>query len=211
LRIRGFVERGPDRRGSVRLEPICVFVTLKDNWVGRRQVDHHVVIFPASGCAELEGLNSMRLEVVSLPDPMDRAVRDPDFSSQLAGAPVAQTTSGWLQSSSNDLGTLALANRRRSPGTRLVGKSVESFLGESSSESTDLHGGVPGLSSHLGTRDVVSQQQDHTSSATQTGRDARRSLKSLQFGALGFPESDGTGMVGHDPSRNGLYLEGILT
>ncbi|ALA59356.1 hypothetical protein NITMOv2_2951 [Nitrospira moscoviensis] len=203
-----------------RLRPVQsldlgLLVDAQDDGVGRRvqvEADHIVdLLFGVGIRAELERLDPMGLQVVSLPYPVDRAVRHPDLSGQLAGAPMSQTIPRWLQSFGNNLGPLAGGDGRRTSRSRFVPEARDPFFNETSSEATDLDNRVARHPRHLCAEDLVSQQQHHVSPPADSGRHAGGSLKAFEFDTVGFPENDRTRMVGHAPSRDRVYPDGMLT
>lgn len=204
-----------ERLRPVQRLDLGLLVDAQDDGVGRRvQVEaHHIVdlLFGSGIRAELERLDPMGLQVVRLPDPVDRAVRHSDLGGQLAGAPMSQPIPRRLQRPGHNLGPLAGGDGGRASRSRLVPEPREPFFDEPASEATDLDHRVPCHPRDLGTGHLVSQQEHHASPPAESGRPAGGSLKSCEFGTVDGPQHDRTGMIGHEPSRNSVYLDGILT
>jgi hypothetical protein len=81
------------------------------------------------------------------------------------------------------------------------------LLGEPASEAADLDGGITGAAGDLGPGDLIRQEQDHPSPAAQAGGNRTGAHEPFELGALVRIQNDGTGMVGHGPSRERVYLE----
>jgi hypothetical protein len=79
---------------------------------------------------ELEGLGAMRLEIESLPYPMDRRGREASGFRHGAQAPVRRVLRRRLQSAANDFGDLGVADLSRRAGARLVHQTVEPMFRE---------------------------------------------------------------------------------
>lgn len=178
---------------------------------GSSRADHIVDLHFGVGIrAELKRLDPMGRQGVRLPDPVDRAVRHADLGGEFAGAPMRQDIPRRLQRHGHHLRPLAGGDGRRTSRARLVRETREPFFSEEPSpEATDLDHRIPSQPSHLCTRDLASQQEHHASSTAEAGRHSGGALQSFECGTVGFPQHNRTGMIGHDPSRDRVDLEGI--
>jgi len=204
-----------DRLRAVQSLYLGLLVHTQNNGVGRGiQVEPHHVVDLLLGLrvgTELERLDAMRLQVMSPPDSMNGAVRDPNLSRQITRTPVRHAGRRRLQRHRNDLGALAGRNRRGPTGSRLIFEPREPLQSEAPTEPADLDNRVPQPARDLSSRDVLGHQQHHACPAGKSSRHRRRSKESLKFCSLGIAKNDRTQVVGHVPSPRKVYMTRILT
>jgi hypothetical protein len=146
---------------------------------------------------ELEALEAMGLEVVGLPDAMDRHVGDAGASGHLSGGPLSEPFVGLFQSQSDDLSSLARLERRGASGARLVMDPGDSIFTDSATDPTDLDGGVPAASSDLCTRNPIHHQQDRSCPTAQSCRSGGCTDDSVEFTAVFGSERERLGLSAH--------------
>jgi hypothetical protein len=211
---KAWAERQNRLRPVQRLD-LGLLVDTQDDGVGRWvhvEADHIVdLLFGVGIRGELERLDPMGLQVMSLPDSVDRAVRHPHLSGQLAGTPMSQAIARGRQRFGHNLGPLAGGDGGRASRSWLVPEAHEPVFNEPSSEATDLDHCVASHPRHLCAEDLVSQQEHDASPPADSSRHARGSLKAFEFHTVGVSQNDRTRMVGHVPSKDRLYSDGILT
>jgi hypothetical protein len=117
---------------SVQRLNLALFVDAQNQRaLGRRQVQPddvaHLLDKKRIG-GKLEGLGAMRLEVESLPYPMNRRGREARRFRHRAQAPVCRVLRRRLQSSANDFGDLVVADLARRPRSRFVHQTVDAIV-----------------------------------------------------------------------------------
>ena len=204
-----------DRLGPVQGLDLRLLVDAQHHGVGRRvevQADDIVnLLFGVGIRTELERLDPVRLQVMGAPDPVDRAVGDPDLAGQITRAPVRDPGGRGLERHRDNLGTFAGIDPQGPSRARFVLESGEPLLGKATAKPADLNDRVPAPPRDLSPRDMLCHQQHHASPPRKPGRDGRRALEPLQFRPLILLQHNGSRVVGHAPSVERVYMTSILS
>ena len=176
-------------------------VQAEHDCIGRRvevQADHiaDLLLGPRIG-AELEGLDTMRLQSVSLPEPMHGHVRDADPLRELSGTPVSQAGGRRLESEGDDASAFRLRDLARATRTRLVAQPFDTAGCEPASNPADLNGRVAGEPGDLGAGYPLGHQQHHTRPATDASGRRWRALQTSQLLTVHSIERQRSSTVGH--------------
>jgi hypothetical protein len=122
---------------------------------------------------------------------------------RIPATPVGDACRWWLQGHGHHLGGLTGLEAAGTTAAGLIRQTGQAGFDKATPDTADLDLGVAGPTGDLGTRDVIGDQQDGSCTATESGRDRRGPLQSLQFPPVTRGQNDGTRMVGHDPSHKG--------
>jgi hypothetical protein len=168
--------RQPGPHGQYRLSPterlnLSLLVDTENDCIGWRiQIQANNIVdflFRLRISAELKRFNPVRFESMSLPDAMNRAVRQSHLRRQISRTPMAHAGRGRLQGHRHNLGRFARTHFTRSAAPRLVLQPGQAGFGEPASNTTDLNRCIAGQQRHFSSGNIVCHEQYGPSPPTQ--------------------------------------------
>jgi hypothetical protein len=178
-----------------------LLVETEDDGIGWGvQVEPHDIMDSLLGLRvgdELEALEAMGLEIVSLPDAMDGHVGDTGLAGHLPSRPLGESFVGLFEGQGDDLSSLSRLERGWSSRARLVVDTCDSFVVDTTSDATDLDGGIATSPSDLRSRDAVHHEQDGSCAPAEAGRCGRSTDEPVQFLAVFGGEAKRFGLPAH--------------
>jgi len=202
--------REPRADRQQRLSPLQgldlrLLIEAQHDSVGRRievQADDIVdSLFRLRVGDELEGLETVRLEVVSLPDTVNRGVGDPRATSNLTRRPLAQAALGLSKGDRNDLSALARGNDRRPTLAGTLEDAGDTLLGDPATDAAHLDRRVSAAASDFGPGHAVGHEQDGPGAAAQASGGGGRPHEFLEITPFLFGERELSRFPGHGMGR----------
>jgi hypothetical protein len=150
---------------------------------------------------ELDGLETVGLEVVGFPDAVDCGVRDTRAASNFSGGPLAQAILGLAKRDRDNLGPLARGDDGRPTRPRALEDPRDALRGDPATDAAHLDRRVSAPARHLGSADTLAHEQDGAGAAAQSrsGRGGPHEL--LELTPPLFGEGEAAGFPGHGLGR----------
>jgi hypothetical protein len=188
---------GPDgqyRLSSTERLNLNLLVNTENNRIGWRvqiQADN-IVDFPfrLRIGVELKRFNPVWFESMSLPDAMNRAVRQSTFVDRSRELQWLMPDVGGFRVIATTWAVLREVTSRGPAAPRLLLQSVQSSFGEPATNTTDLNRRIAGQQRHLGSGNIVCHEQYGPSPATQASCARRRPHNPFKFDAIIFRQND---------------------